>query len=97
MNNAELRNDAELRACWHDLVELRIPETAHCRPDGPVRFDLCFARILLDKVCGRAWRETVRRPGDALALGGAVLAGMADLRAFDDCSLARRRKARARP
>jgi hypothetical protein len=85
-----------LRRRWRDLVERRLPEAARAQPDCPVRFDHCFARILLDNACGRPWREAVRAPAwrympadrleNALAIGEAVLAGAADLAALNDRS-----------
>lgn len=95
--------DAEARARWRDLVESRLPKAAQSRPDWPVRLDHCFARILLDAVCGRPWRETVTPPAwrnlppdrlqAALTLGEAVLAGAADPGALNRQSLALRGKA----
>ena len=95
--------EAASRCRWRDLVERRLPEAARHRLDWPVRLDHCFARILLDEACGRPWRELVRPPAwrnlplerleAALALGEAILRGEADLRALNECSLARRGKA----
>lgn len=96
--------EAALRARWRELVERRLPEAARSRPGWPVRLDHCFARILLDTVCGRPWREAVRPPAwrnmpaedlaRALELGEAVLSGEADLAALNDHSLRLRGKAR---
>ena len=90
-----------MRASWRDLVERRMPEAA--RADWPVRFDHCFARILLDNACGRPWRETVAPPAwrhmpattlaQALALGERVLRGEADLHLLNQRSLVLRGKA----
>ena len=95
-------NVAELRARWRDLVERRLPEAR--RPGWPVRFDHCFARILLDTACGRPWREVVKPPAwkntppetlaRAVATGEAVLAGEADLGELNRESLRLRGKLR---
>ena len=78
---------AELRAEWRDLVERRLPEG--WRLGWPVRFDHCFARILLDTSVGRPWREVIPAPAwknappdvlrRAIATGEAVLADEASL------------------
>jgi len=90
------------RLCWRDLVERRQPDAAWTRSDWLVRFDPCFARILLDNVCGQPWRQADKAPawrnmpadrlGQALALGEAVLAGAVDLAALNARSLALRGK-----
>ena len=79
-----------------------MPREAARRADWPVRFDHCFARILLDCSHGRPWRELVQPPAwrntdaetleSAIALGEAVLAGEADLAALNDRSLLLRGK-----
>lgn len=94
----------EIRAAWRDLVERRLPAAGRERPDWPVRFDHCFARILLDCVHGRPWREVVEPPAwrntergkllEAIALGERVLAGDADLHALNRTSLRLRGKLR---
>ena len=99
------RAEAVSRARWRDLVDRRLPEAA--RPGWPVRLDHCFARILLDNVCGGPWRESVAPPAwvnmpldrltSAIDLGEAVLAGRADLGLLNRRSLAWRGKRRARP
>lgn len=93
-------DEAALRRTWRDLVERRLP-AAH-RPDWPVRFDHCFARILLDNAVGRPWREAIAPPAwrntpaptlrRAVALGEAVLADRADLAALNRRSLELRGK-----
>ena len=93
---------ADLRARWRDLVERRLPEAARERPDWPVRLDHCFARILLDCVHDRPWREVVRPPAwrntdpatleRAVALGCDILANRADLSDFNQRSLELRGK-----
>ena len=97
MNDA---SEHELRQAWRTLVEERLP-AAH-QPGWPVRFDHCFARILLDNACGRPWREVVKPPAwkntpaetlkRAIALGEDVLAGGADLTALNRESLRLRGK-----
>ena len=94
--------EGDLRERWRDLVERRLPEAASERR-WPVRFDHCFARILLDVALDRPWREVVAPPawrntpgGDlarAVALGEAALRGEGDMHALNDRSLALRGKA----
>ena len=84
-----------------------LPAAAAGRDDWPIRHDHCFARVILDAVCGRPWREAIRAPAwrrmdeatleRALALGGLILAGEANLVALNRRSLALRGKARAGP
>ena len=95
-------DEAALRAAWRDLVEKRLPEAAEEWRDWPVRFDHCFARILLDCTHGRPWREVVAPPAwrntpapilaEAHALGERVLRGEADLRDLNHRSLRLRGK-----
>ena len=101
-----LPNDAqsedELRAAWRDLVERRLPQA--WQPGWPVRFDHCFARILLDTSFEKPWREAVPPPAwkntplpvlrRAVASGEAVLAGEADIGALNRQSLRLRAKLR---
>lgn len=92
----------QVRRRWRDLVERELPEVA--RDKGrrwPVRFDHCFARILLDNAHGRPWREVVKPPAwrnasedvllEAITLGEAVLEGRTDLHALNRRSLELRR------
>ena len=89
-----------LRQEWRDLVERRLPEA--WQPGWPVRFDHCFARILLDTSFGEPWREAVPPPAwrntpetvlrRAVATGEAVLADEADLHALNRESLRLRGK-----
>ncbi|MEM6901739.1 MAG: GCN5-related N-acetyltransferase [Pseudomonadota bacterium] len=93
----------ELRARWKRLVMKEMPSEAAQR-DWPVHLDHCFARILLDNACGKAWREVITPPAwrnapppvlqRAIRLGEAVLAGHADLHALNQKSLAYRGKLR---
>ena len=95
--------EAELRRRWRDLVERRLPEA--WRPGWPVRFDHCFARILLDTSVGQPWRDAIKPPAwkntppdvlrQAIRTGEAVLAGEADLAALNRESLRLRGKLRA--
>ncbi|MEM9782143.1 MAG: GCN5-related N-acetyltransferase [Pseudomonadota bacterium] len=97
-------DDMTLRAAWRDLVERRLPEAARRHPDWPVHLDHCFARILLDAVHRRPWREVVAPPAwrntaaprlaAAVRLGEAVLDGTADLSALNRQSLSLRGKQR---
>ena len=92
-----------LREAWLDLMRRRLPEAARGRADWPIRLDHCFARVILDAVYGRPWREVIAAPAwrsmaepelrAAIALGEAILAGDADLHALDDASLRLRGKA----
>ena len=98
----EMEAEADLRAAWRDLVERRLPEA--WEPGWPVRFDHCFARILLDTAFGQPWREAIKPPAwkntpvevlrKAVATGEAVLAGDADLVALNRESLRLRGKLR---
>ncbi|MEM8624679.1 MAG: hypothetical protein AAGG47_14285 [Pseudomonadota bacterium] len=91
------------RAAWRRLVDERLPAIAQER-GFPVRFNHCFARILLDCTLGRPWRDCVAPPAwrnmpiytleQAIALGEAVLSGEADLTALNRRSLALRGKLR---
>ena len=91
-----------LRRRWRELVERRLPEAAGRHPEWPVRFDHCFARILLDNVHGRPWREVVRPPAwrnadparlnEAIAMGEEVLSGRKSLSALNQKSLKMRGK-----
>ncbi|MEM1370722.1 MAG: hypothetical protein AAGG72_00695 [Pseudomonadota bacterium] len=94
--------DVEVRTRWRDLVENRLPTAAHHKPHWPVRFDHCFARILLDVACGDCWRNSIQPPAwrhaplpvlqAAIALGERVLVGEADLRELNNLSLLMRGK-----
>lgn len=91
------------RQRWRELVQRELPLAAASRPDWPIRVDHCFARVILDAVCGRPWREVVAAPAwrnldgvmldAAIALAAAILDGSADLQALDAQSLAWRGKA----
>ncbi|MGF1552781.1 MAG: hypothetical protein ACFBWO_09800 [Paracoccaceae bacterium] len=97
-----MSDDEALRRRWRDLVERRLPEAARERPEWPVRLDHCFARVLLDHVHDRPWREAVRPPAwrhaeperlaRAIETGEAVLEGRADLAALNERSLRLRGK-----
>lgn len=91
---------------WLRLIREDLPQAALARPDWPVRLDHCFARIILDTVCGRPWREVIPAPAwrrmdaatldRAIALAEAILADQGDLAALNDGSLSLRgRRARA--
>ena len=78
-----------------------LPSAARTRPDWPIRLDHCFARVILDAVCGRPWREVLAAPAwrhlppdrleAAIGLADAILAGDADLDALNRASLEARR------
>ena len=93
-----------LRARWLRLIRRDLPDAAADRPDWPIRLDHCFARVILDHVCGRPWREVLAAPAykamsaeqleRAIAAGEAILAGAADLDALNRESLVARGKLR---
>ena len=86
----------DLRDEWKRLIGERLPAVAAER-GWPIRFDHCFARVLLDDRFGRPWREAIPAPAwrnlseadlrALLARGEAVLAGEADLPAMNRRSL----------
>lgn len=93
----------DLEAEWLRLTREALPAVAGAR-GWPVRADHCFQRILLDAAFGGRWYDFVeKRPAyrhadsaaltRAVALGRAVLAGEADLRALNGQSLRWRGKA----
>ncbi len=95
-----------LEARWLELVRVVLPGLAAER-SWPVRFDHCFARILLDHLCGGCWYDHLpARPAyrhlsaaqleAAVALAESVADGSADLVALNDRSLAWRAARRAR-
>lgn len=98
---------AAARQRWRDLVQRDLPARAANRPDWPIRADHCFARVILDSVCGRPWRDVIAAPAwrnidadtltRAIAVALAILDGSADLHALDAQSLAWRGKAPKRP
>ena len=94
-----------LEARWIELTKVALPAIADARR-WPVRFDHCFARILLDNACGGVWYEHVaKRPAyrhasiatlsGAVAMGEAALAGTVDLDLLNKRSLDWRRARRA--
>jgi hypothetical protein len=87
---------------WLHLTRHTLPALAAAR-GWPVRHDHCFARILLDQVCGGCWYDHVpARPAykhltpdqlaAAVALAESVAASTADLHALNRASLAWRAK-----
>ncbi|MGD1928119.1 MAG: hypothetical protein ACFB12_04335 [Leptolyngbyaceae cyanobacterium] len=66
-----------------DLVNHQLPPAAR-QQRYPVRFNHCFARIILDNVCGCEWYRAIKRPAyknmtsaqltAAIALGHTFLA-----------------------
>ena len=101
------------RRRWRRLVDETLPMEAARRAMVPARRwpvseNHCFARIILDAVCGCPWREVLPAPAWrnmdartlalALALGEDIRAGRADLWALDARSLALRgRRPKDRP
>lgn len=71
-----------LREKYLDLVNKQLPAAAR---DGsyPVRFNHCFARIILDNICGCEWYKMIEKPAykhmteaqlkQAIALGEELL------------------------
>ena len=95
---------AELESEWLALTREQLPAAAGKR-GWPVRFDHCFARILLDHACGGVWYDHIpERPAyrhapdatlrEAVRAGRAALAGEADLHAMNRRSLEWRGKGR---
>ncbi len=93
---------AELETEWLTLTRQTLPALAKGRR-WPVSADHCFMRILLDTVHGGRWDRIVQgRPAykhvdaeqlaTAVALGGQVVIGKADLWALNAQSLAWRGK-----
>jgi hypothetical protein len=83
---------------WLRLIRTTLPALAASR-GWPVRNDHCFARILLDQVCGGRWYDHVpARPAyrhlaepqlrAAIALAESVADGSADLHTLNRASLA---------
>lgn len=73
----------ELTDQYLDLVNHQLPKAA-AQGDYPVRFNHCFARIILDNICGQIWYQVIDKPAyrhltadqlkRAIALGKAFLA-----------------------
>jgi hypothetical protein len=93
-----------LQARWLKLIRETLPQLAGPR-SWPVRHDHCFARIILDQVCGGRWYDHVSgRPAykhlsdvqlqAAVALAEDLVSG-ADLVALNETSLAWRKARRA--
>ncbi len=95
---------SELRTRWRTLVGETLPATARGQPGWPIRRDHCFARVILDAVCGRPWREALPAPAwrhlsadqlrQAIALAQAIVAGAGDLGGLNRRSLQMRGKLR---
>jgi hypothetical protein len=45
-----------------DLVNRQLPEAAKHDSRYPVRFNHCFARIVLDTLCGGEWYQYIQKP-----------------------------------
>lgn len=94
---------ARSRQRWRDLVQRVLPAAAAHHPEWTIRLDHCFARVILDAVCGRPWREVIAAPAwrtmnavelaAAIALAEAIVEERVDLEALDAQSLAWRGKA----
>ena len=95
-----------LRLRWRTLIGDALPAMARERPDWPIRLDHCFARVVLDAVHGRPWREVLRPPAwrtmdvdtltRAVATAEAIVDGSLDLVAANARSLALRGESRRR-
>lgn len=80
----------------------RLPAAASAHPEWPIRLDHCFARVILDTVHGRPWRDVLRPPAwrnmdaatlrRAVALADAIERGQADLSELNRRSLRMRGK-----
>ena len=98
--------EQRLRDEWRRLVGTLLPREAETRRDWPIRFDHCFARVLLDNAHGGPWRDHVAPPAwrntdpavlaEAVKMGRNVLNGSENLVAFNERSLALRGKLRPR-
>jgi hypothetical protein len=97
---------ASLEGQWLELIRRTLPSLAGPR-GWPVRYDHCFARILLDQICGGCWYDHIAgRPAykqltdeqlrSAIALAEALVAGQADLHALNAASLGWRSDRRRR-
>ena len=49
---------AALRVEYRRLIDEVLPAEIH----APVRFNHCFARCVLDRLCGGVWYEHIRKP-----------------------------------
>jgi hypothetical protein len=95
-----------LRARWLQLIRHDLPRAASARPDWPIRLDHCFARVILDHVCGRPWREVLSAPAykhlsveqlrQGLELGRSLIENQTDLGELNRRSLQSRGKRLAR-
>jgi hypothetical protein len=94
-----------LEAHWLSLIRVVLPSLSGPR-GWPVRHDHCFARIILDQVCGGCWYDHIpSRPAykhlsdaqlhAAVALAEAIVAGTADLAVMNRASLQWRAARRA--
>lgn len=71
-----------LREKYLDLVNNQLPQTAK-NGRYPVRLNHCFARIILDNICGCEWYQVIEKPAykhmsedqlqQAISLGEAFL------------------------
>lgn len=83
-----------------------MPAAARTRPDWPIRHDHGFARVILDTVCARPWREVIPAPAwrrmdpatlsAAVALAESILTSRADLASLNAASLILRGKRKGR-
>lgn len=96
-------NEAERRARWLTLIREELPRAVPAHPDWPISRDHCFARVVLDTVCDRPWRDVIPAPAwrrmdldqldRAIALAEAIRDGHVDLSTLNARSLVLRGKA----
>jgi hypothetical protein len=99
-DDAEFGKDA-VRQAWKMLTEIQLPNAA-IKGNWSVRYSHCFARILLDVIIGRPWRDCITPPAwrnapdavlaEAIELGQALLNGSANIDGLNRRSLALRGK-----
>ncbi len=89
------------QALWLRKMRVELPAVAVAQR-WPIRLDHCLARVILDAVCGRPWREALAAPAwrhldperleAAIALADDMVAGRVDVAALNRASLAARRR-----
>ena len=93
------------RLQWRRLIGEVLPTAAREHPDWPIRRDHCFARVILDTICDRPWRQAIAAPAwrnmdeaqlvAAIAIACAIARDDADLADLNAWSLRLRGKVRA--
>jgi hypothetical protein len=87
---------SDLRNRWDQLWRTELPAYSKAT-NGPVKWDHCCARIILDNVFGGHWKDHILAPANkhmtddqltrAIRLAEQVLSGEADLHALNRNSL----------